>query len=160
MSAPRVAVVGVGHMGRFHAEKLAQLEQEGALELAGVCDADLQRAEEVARKLGTRALADVGAVIAAADAAIVAVPTSDHARVAERLLEAGLDCLVEKPIATTREDARRLVERAKASGRVLAVGHIERFSRAFRAEGAGFSAFIRTAWQCIKAPSWCAVRSP
>ena len=133
MSAPRVAVVGVGHMGRFHAEKLAQLAQQGVLELAGVCDADLRRAEEVAQKLGTRALRDEAEVIAAANAAIVAVPTSDHARVAERLLDAGLDCLVEKPIATTREDARRLVELAEARGRVLAVGHIERFSRAFRA---------------------------
>ena len=133
MSAPRIAVVGVGHMGRFHAEKLAQLAGEGAIALAGVCDADPERAEEVARKLGTAVLRRVEDVARAADAAVVAVPTSHHARIAAQLLEAGLDCLVEKPIATSRTEARRLVELAKAHGRVLQVGHIERFSRAFRA---------------------------
>ena len=133
MSAPRVAVIGVGHMGRLHAEKLAQLAAEGVLSLAGVCDTDPRRAEEVARKLGTRVIARLDEVAALADAAIVAVPTSDHARTAEILLDAGVDCLVEKPIATTREDARRLVAKARARGRVLQVGHIERFSRAFRA---------------------------
>jgi len=133
MSAPRVAVIGVGHMGRLHAEKLAQLAAEGVLSLAGVCDTDPRRAEEVARKLGTRVIARLDEVAALADAAVVAVPTSDHARTAEILLDAGVDCLVEKPIATTREDARRLVAKARARGRVLQVGHIERFSRAFRA---------------------------
>ena len=105
-------------MGRFHAEKLAQLAGEGAIALAGVCDADPERAEEVARKLGTAVLRRVEDVARAADAAVVAVPTSHHARIAAQLLEAGLDCLVEL---------------AKAHGRVLQVGHIERFSRAFRA---------------------------
>ena len=133
MSGPRIAVVGVGHMGRLHAEKLAQLASEGVLALAGVFDADPKRAQEVADKLGARAFASLDQLAQQADAAVVAVPTSEHASVAERLLEAGLDCLVEKPIATTREDARRLVERARARGRVLQVGHIERFSRAFRA---------------------------
>jgi predicted dehydrogenase len=132
MTAPRVAVVGVGHMGRLHAEKLAQLAAEGVLLLAGVCDTDLRRAEEVAQKLGTRVIARVEEVAALADAAVVAVPTSDHARTAAMLLEAGVDCLVEKPIATTRADARRLVALARARGRILQVGHIERFSRAFR----------------------------
>jgi predicted dehydrogenase len=133
MSAPRIAVIGVGHMGRLHAEKLAQLAGEGVLELAGVCDADAARAEEVAQKLGTRVIRALADVAGLADAAIVAVPTSLHASVAESLLEAGLDCLVEKPIATTRQEAKRLVETARARGRVLQVGHIERFSRAFRA---------------------------
>ncbi|MFI5315939.1 MAG: Gfo/Idh/MocA family protein [Myxococcota bacterium] len=132
MNAPRIAVVGVGHMGRLHAEKLAQLAAEGALSLAGVCDTDPRRAEEVAQKLGTRVIARVADVAALADAAVIAVPTSDHARTAELLLGAGVDCLVEKPIATTRADARRLVALARARGRLLQVGHIERFSRAFR----------------------------
>jgi predicted dehydrogenase len=133
MSAPRIAVVGVGHMGRFHAEKLAQLAGEGVLELAGVCDVDPARAAEAAQKVGTRVLRDLSEVTAAADAAVVAVHTSEHARVAGELLGSGLDCLVEKPIATTRAEARRLVETAQARGRILQVGHIERFSRAFRA---------------------------
>jgi predicted dehydrogenase len=132
MSAPRIAVIGVGHMGRLHAEKLAQLAGEGVLLQAGVCDTNRRRAEEVAEKLGTRVIERAEDIAALADAAIVAVHTSEHAPVASRLLEAGVDCLVEKPIATTREDARRLVECARARGRVLQVGHIERFSRAFR----------------------------
>jgi len=133
MSAPRIAVVGVGHMGRLHAEKLAQLAGEGVVELAGVCDVDPARAAEAAQKLGTRVISGVSQISAVADAAIVAVHTSEHARVAEQLLESGVDCLVEKPIATTRAEARKLVEIARARGRILQVGHIERFSRAFRA---------------------------
>jgi predicted dehydrogenase len=78
-------------------------------------------------------IARAEAVAALADAAIVAVHTSQHARVAALLLEAGVDCLVEKPIATTRAEAKLLVELARARGRILQVGHIERFSRAFRA---------------------------
>ena len=133
MSAPRIAVVGVGHMGRFHAEKLAQLAGEGVVQLAGVCDRDRARAEETARKHGCAVLERLEDVVARADAAVVAVPTSLHAQTAERLLGAGLDLLVEKPIATNRADARRIVDLARAKGRVLQVGHIERFSRAFRA---------------------------
>lgn len=133
MSLPRIAVVGVGYMGRLHAEKLAALAKEGVLVFAGVCDVDVARAGEIAAKLGAPLLDSLERVIDAADAACVAVPTVEHARVAGRLLDARLDVLVEKPIATSREDARRLIERAQASGRILQVGHIERFSRAFRA---------------------------
>ncbi len=133
MTRPRIAVVGVGYMGRLHAEKLASLASEGVLDFAGVADVDLARAGEIAGKHGVPVLESLERVAAAADAACVAVPTVEHARVAGLLLDAGLDVLVEKPIATTRSDARSLVERAKAGGRILQVGHIERFSRAFRA---------------------------
>lgn len=133
MTRPRIAVVGVGYMGRLHAEKLAALAAEGVLDFAGVSDVDVARATEIAEKHGVPVLATLERVAEAADAACVAVPTVEHARVAGRLLDAGLDVLVEKPIATTRADARSLVERAKSGGRILQVGHIERFSRAFRA---------------------------
>ena len=133
MSAPRIAVVGVGHMGGLHAEKLAQLSLSGVLSFSGVCDTDPARAAEVAQKLGTRVIQRAEELAALADAAIVSVHTSEHARVAALLLDAGIDCLVEKPIATTRAEAKLLVERARARGRILQVGHIERFSRAFRA---------------------------
>ena len=133
MSAPRIAVIGVGHMGRLHAEKLAQLASSGSLAFVGVCDTDPVRAAEVAQKLGTKVIARAEDVAGLADAAIVAVHTSQHARVAALLLAAGVDCLVEKPIATTRAEAKLLVELARARGRILQVGHIERFSRAFRA---------------------------
>jgi predicted dehydrogenase len=130
---PAIAVVGVGHMGALHAEKLAVLAREGLLTLAGVCDVDPQRAREVAARVGAPVLADLAAVERAAQAVCLAVPTLEHARLAGRLLEAGLDVLVEKPIATTRAEARGLIELARARGRVLAVGHVERFSRAFDA---------------------------
>ena len=131
MTLPRIAVVGVGYMGRLHAEKLAALAKEGVLVFAGVSDVDVARAGEIAGKLDVPVLESLERVRAAADAACVAVPTVEHARVAGWLLDAGLDVLVEKPIATTRADARSLIERAR--GRILQVGHIERFSRAFRA---------------------------
>ncbi len=133
MSAPRIAVVGAGHMGAFHAEKLAQLEREGVAQLACVCDTDPARASEIAERYGVAALNDAARVPELADAACVAVPTTRHARVAGQLLEAGLDVLIEKPIATTRGEARALIELASARSRVLQVGHTERFSRAFRA---------------------------
>jgi predicted dehydrogenase len=133
MKTPRIAVVGVGHMGRFHAEKLAQLAAEGVVELAGVCDRDRARAEATANKHGTAVLERIEDVAARADAAVISVPTSLHAQTAEWLLTAGLDCLVEKPIATNRADARRIVDLARAKQRILQVGHIERFSRAFQA---------------------------
>jgi predicted dehydrogenase len=133
MTLPRIAVVGVGYMGRLHAEKLATLAREGVIAFAGVSDVDPARAAEIAGKHGVPVLATLEQVVTHADAACVAVPTVEHARVAGFLLDAGLDVLVEKPIATSRADARSLIERASARGRILQVGHIERFSRAFRA---------------------------
>ena len=120
-------------MGRLHADKLAALAREGVLAFAGVYDVDVARAGEIAGKHGAPVLETLERVARAADAACVAVPTVEHARVAGWLLDAGLDVLVEKPIATSRADARSLIERARARGRILQVGHIERFSRAFRA---------------------------
>lgn len=132
MSAPRVAVVGSGYMGSLHARKLAQLTHEGEAELVGVCDADPERAAAVAAELEVAVLEDLDRVVEAADAACVAVPTVRHCEVARELIDRGLDVLVEKPIATTREEARSLIDAGRASGRILQVGHIERFSRAFR----------------------------
>lgn len=130
---PRIAVVGVGHMGNLHAEKLAELAREGVIRFAGVCDADAARAREVAARLDAPVIGDVTDVARVADAACVAVPTTLHARVALALLEAGVDVLVEKPIATARDEARAMIDTAKRHERILQVGHIERFSQAFRA---------------------------
>ncbi len=132
MSVPAIAVVGAGYMGALHAGKLAQLTGEGEAVLAGVYDASSDRAGEVAAEFGVPVLADLEAVAAAADAACVAVPTVAHSEVTRELIGRGLDVLLEKPIATTRDEARGLIDAARASGRILQVGHIERFSRAFR----------------------------
>lgn len=132
MKRPRVAVVGTGYMGSLHARKLAQLSSEGEAELVGVYDADPERAAAIAAELDVAVLPDLGRVSATADAACVAVPTIRHCEVARELIGAGLDVLIEKPIATTRDEARSLIEAAQASGRIVQIGHIERFSRAFR----------------------------
>jgi predicted dehydrogenase len=119
-------------MGRLHAAKLAELAREGEAWLAGVHDIDATRAAEVAAELGVPVLAGLDAVVAAADAACIATPTVTHAGIARRLLTAGLDLLVEKPIAARREEARAMIRTASESGRILQIGHVERFSRAFR----------------------------
>jgi predicted dehydrogenase len=133
VSAPRIAVVGAGHMGTFHAEKLAELEQRGEARLAGVFDIDRARAEELCTRLEAPAFERLEEVAAAADGVCLAVPTLEHGRLGLALLRAGLDLLVEKPIAATREEARALIESARAGNRILQVGQVERFSRAFRA---------------------------
>lgn len=131
----RAAVVGVGYLGRFHAEKYAS---EPGVELVAVVDHDLERAREVAERHGCRALADLAELSALdtpVDCASVATPTATHAEVGLALLDRGVDVLVEKPIAATLEEARGLVERAAVRGRILQVGHLERFNPAFRALG-------------------------
>jgi predicted dehydrogenase len=120
-------------MGALHAQKLAQLAREGSVRLIGVHDIDPARAREVAAPLDCPVLERLDDVAKQAEAACVAVPTAKHAEVAATLLGAGLDVLVEKPIATTREGARELIETAKRADRILQVGHIERFSQALRA---------------------------
>jgi predicted dehydrogenase len=132
VSRPRIAVVGTGHMGRYHARKFADLAREGMCELVGVCDTDAERARAVAQEHGVPVLESLAEVSSAATAACVAVATLAHEDVAGALLEAGLDVLVEKPIAATREQAKRLLDAARARGRVLQVGHVERWSPAFR----------------------------
>ncbi len=133
MTIPTVAVVGSGYMGSLHARKLAQLSREGEARLVGVYDADPDRAAAIAAELEVPVLHDLDEVVAAADAACVAVPTVRHCEVSLELIERGLDVLVEKPIATGREEARALIESARRRQRILQVGHVERFSRAFRA---------------------------
>lgn len=126
----RVAVIGVGHLGRHHARILATLDD---VTLAAVVDADLARAEEVALAHGTRALTDPDPSQLAAmgiDAAVVAVPTEAHAAVALPLLRRGIPVLIEKPLTTTLAQADEVIAAAEASGTLLAVGHSERFNPA------------------------------
>ena len=126
----RAAVVGVGYLGRFHAEKYAAAPD---VELVAVVDTDRARAEEVAARFGCRALANFRELHGLVDCASVVVPTALHRDVGIGLLEAGVDVLVEKPIAATLEEARELVHAADEHGRILQVGHLERFNPAIRA---------------------------
>jgi predicted dehydrogenase len=116
----KVAVIGAGHMGRYHAEKFARLP---GVELAAVVDPDPARAQ----------VSDFRKVLGSVQAAVVAVPTNLHHEVARACLEKGLHVLVEKPIASTLQEADDLVDLAVERKVVLQVGHVERYNRAFRA---------------------------
>ena len=127
----RVAVAGVGGFGRNHARVWKALE---GVELVGIFDVNADRARQVAAEFGTQALPGLEALISArVDAASVAVPTKQHAGVGCRLLDAGIDVLVEKPMAASLDEADQLIAAAQRNGRVLQVGHVERFNPAVAA---------------------------
>jgi len=123
----RTAVVGTGEFGRNHARVYRELD--GA-ELVGVYDRDEARAEAVALEFQTRALRSLQEVCELAEAVSVAVPTVAHAEIGCRLLEGGLDVLVEKPMAVNLLEADALLEAAGRYDRILQVGHVERFNPA------------------------------
>jgi predicted dehydrogenase len=123
----RVGVIGVGDFGRNHVR--VWREVEGA-ELAGIVDADAERAGRVAAEFGTRVMPGVEALAAQVDAVSLAVPTVEHARMGCRLLEQGVDVLVEKPMAASLDEADDLIAAARRHGRILQVGHLERFNPA------------------------------
>jgi predicted dehydrogenase len=125
----RVAVVGVGHLGRIHARILARHPRA---ELACVVDADARRAEEVALELGCRALGGTEDLPGDVQAVIVAVPTSAHESVSAPLLTRGIACLVEKPLAPDLAAADRILAAAESGKAALAVGHVERFEPGVR----------------------------
>ena len=124
----RAAVIGVGSLGRYHAQKYAALD---GVELAGVADIDDARVRAVGAELGCRAVRDFAELLAGLDIASVAVPTESHHAVAKACLEAGVHVLVEKPISRTLEEADALIALAAGRGLTLAVGHLERFNPAF-----------------------------
>jgi predicted dehydrogenase len=123
----RVGVVGTGEFGRNHARVYCEVP---GVELAGVFDRDAARAAEVANEFRTRSFRNMRELCGAVDAASVAVPTVLHAEIGCQLLEVGIDTLIEKPMASTLAEADRLLEAAKRYGRILQVGHVERFNPA------------------------------
>jgi predicted dehydrogenase len=129
----RIAIVGAGHMGQSHADKVVELAlEDGSVASAGVADTVHERARRAATRNATRAVRDGRALFADADAAVIAVPTSEHFVLVRDALDAGLDVLVEKPIAATLEEAEALIAQARSSGRVLQVGHQEWYNPALR----------------------------
>jgi len=116
----KVAVIGAGHMGRYHAEKFARLP---GVELAAVVDRDPARAQ----------VSDFRKILGKVEAAVIAVPTNLHHEVARACLENGMHVLIEKPIAATLAEADDLVDLASKKNAVLQVGHVERYNKAFRA---------------------------
>ena len=132
MSGLRAAVVGVGYLGRFHAEKYAA---HPGVELVAVVDIDAERARQLAAQLGVEAATDYRTLVGRIDCASVVVPTQHHHAVARDLLESDIDVLVEKPLTGTVEEGKALVELAVRRERVLQVGHLERFNPAVVALG-------------------------
>lgn len=128
--ALRVAVIGVGHLGRHHARILSSLD--GA-QLVAVVDTAADRAAEAAAASGARALTDYREIFGQVDAVTVAVPTELHREIALPFLEQGIAVLVEKPMARSLEEADELVAAARASGATLGVGHTERYNPAVAA---------------------------
>ena len=125
--AIRVAVVGCGEFGRNHARVYKEI---GGVQLAGVFDADAARAEKFAKEFGTKVFASLDELQGAVDAASVAVPTIAHSEVGCRLMDQGIDVLVEKPMAADLAEADALVDAAHRNSRILQIGHVERFNPA------------------------------
>lgn len=121
----RTAVVGVGYLGGFHAEKYAAIPDS---ELVAVVDVDRERAESVASRLGTRAFTSHRDILDKVDAVSISVPTHCHFDVARDFLLEGTSILLEKPITTTLEEADELIRISRETGAVLQVGHLERFN--------------------------------
>jgi predicted dehydrogenase len=123
----KTAVIGVGSLGRHHARNLSEMPEA---DLVAVCDTNEARAREIAGLHGCEAVTSHRELVGRVDAACVVVPTVDHAAVACDLLEDGIACLVEKPIAPSIEEADRIIAAARAGGAVLQIGHVERFNPA------------------------------
>lgn len=128
MSRTTVAVIGCGHLGSIHARLLAARPDA---ELVAVVDPDPAARQRVATTHGCAALAEPTELIGRAAAAVVAAPTALHAAVSLPLLVGGLDLLIEKPLAADVEESRAIVTTARRLGRVVAVGHVERFNPAW-----------------------------
>jgi len=127
MRPPRVAVVGVGSVGHQHARVWAELPE---VALVGVYDIEASRGAEVARRHSCLSFSSLEELLAASDAVSVAVPTLSHHQVTRRVLEAGKDVLLEKPMTSTLSEADELIRLASEKGKILQVGHIERFNPA------------------------------
>jgi predicted dehydrogenase len=123
----RVGVVGVGYLGKFHAEKYAHMQN---IELVGVVDTNQALAHEIAKRLNTTAFYDYRDLIGRVDAVSIAVPTPFHYAISRDFLINLVDVLIEKPMTTRLEEADDLIELAQKHGSIIQVGHLERFNPA------------------------------
>lgn len=126
----RVAVVGAGEFGRNHARVYREI---AGVDLVGVIDLDSERARKIASEFSCGVIGSISELRGRVDAVSVAVPTAEHARVGCEVLAMGIDALVEKPIASSIEEAGRLIAAARKNSRILQVGHVERFNPAVAA---------------------------
>jgi predicted dehydrogenase len=129
----KLALVGAGHMGKFHAQAISERPEA---ELVAVCDVEESRAAAIAGPAGARVVTDVRQLVGEVDAAVIAAATSAHLALAVPLMEAGVAVLIEKPLAPTTREARQIADAARHFGAVAQVGHILRFDPVTRAVAA------------------------
>jgi predicted dehydrogenase len=125
MNKLRVGVVGVGYLGKFHAEKFAQMAD---VELVGVVDIDPAKVRSVAKMFHTQPYCDYRELLGRVDAVSIVVPTTRHFDVSREFLNRGIDVLIEKPITTTIDEADELIRMASSTNALIQVGHLERFN--------------------------------
>jgi predicted dehydrogenase len=123
----RVGVIGTGYLGRLHARVLTEMPEA---QVVGFVEPSQACASEVASSLNLKCFGSVAALAGEIECAIVATPTTTHFEVASQLLAAGVDVMIEKPITATADEARRLIELADKHGRLIQVGHVERYNPA------------------------------
>lgn len=129
MNKCRVAVIGVGYLGQFHAEKYAQ---SPLAELVAVCDTHPERAKPIAEKLGIKVCTDYHELLDQVDAVSIVVPTSRHYSICKDFLQAHKHVLLEKPMTQTIEEADDLIQCAQTQQSILQIGHLERFNPVVR----------------------------
>ncbi len=127
MSKLKTAVIGVGYLGKFHADKYAALNNN---ELIAVVDVDIDAAQVIADKHGVKALSDYKSLLGKVDAVSIAAPTTLHYKIARDFLEHNAHVLIEKPITVTVSEADKLIELAQSNNLLIQVGHLERFNSA------------------------------
>ncbi len=125
--AVKAGVIGVGYLGQHHARIYNELE---GVELAAVVDTDYGRAEEISSAYGSKPYTDYREALRGLDAVSIVTPTTEHFRIAMDCVEAGIDMLIEKPITVTVKEADELIEAAESKGRLIQVGHLERYNPA------------------------------
>ena len=125
MQKLKIGVIGTGHMGRNH---IRNISDEKRFDFVGIYDVDYERAAELAEQYGTKAFKTMEELLESVTAVVIAVPSSLHKEVGLKAAEYGVHALIEKPLATTSEDARILTEAFEKAGLKLQVGHIERFN--------------------------------
>lgn len=130
MGKIKAGVIGVGYLGKFHAQKYAGIE---GVELVGVADTSKEQVDRIAAECSCRAFSNYKEMLPLVDAVSIAVPTSLHHEVASECLKAGIDVLLEKPITVTLEEADDLITIADEKSLILQVGHLERFNPAVQA---------------------------
>ncbi|MEZ4271339.1 MAG: Gfo/Idh/MocA family oxidoreductase [Myxococcota bacterium] len=130
VAVPKIVVIGAGHLGSFHLEKLSQLQKQGLVELVGAVDIDSDKRSRAQKSYAVPIVSSLSDLTGHIDAAIVATPTSTHHAVAMQALERKLHVLIEKPISSSLAYGRALVAAAQRHGVLLQIGHTERFNPA------------------------------